>query len=235
MLPSALLRLPPALLLLASPFLLAPPRPSAPESPVRLDLRIVSPQAGATVSAGATVEWGILGRILPGDHQGLALFGVDLVQHPGNPVRFDLPTGSRAPSAVADLDRPLGFANPDPSDPWGSAYGGTPIERAGGRDLVQIGGAQNVFGVAPPCFGPAQDVCMGQQASPRAGLLTGQTFQLLASGSFQAPSSPGVYTLRLENGIANVLVEIAPPPTASRTRPVGVNLLHGPAFTFQVQ
>lgn len=230
--PLSVARVPSRLVLLAALALFARPAPAP--APVRVEFLIGSQQAGSIVAPGTPINWFVFARVLPGDHEGLALFSLDLVQHPENPQTFDLPPGDPAPSTLASFDRPAGFTNPS-EDPWGSGYGGTPVGRPGARDLVQIGGAQNVFGQAPPCFGPQADVCMGQDVNVESGIATGPGLTLVASGSFLAPATPGTYALRLANGVANVLDEVNVAPAASKTRAAEVLLGGASLFYFTVQ
>ncbi len=198
-----------ALALAAACFLFAAPAartaPAVGPQPV-VTFRLQSPQDGAFVSPGQLVVLR-LKVFVSGDNAGLALGLVDLVQDPTNPELFDLPPG-RAPAAMAEFDRPLGFANPDPADPWGSGYGGVQVGPAGARDLVQIGGAQNTFGFAPPCVGPAADVCQGQGTVVRSGVGQGPNGQLLAVVRFPAPATPGTYGFRIDGAVATVLDQV---------------------------
>jgi hypothetical protein len=163
-----------------------------------------SPSNGATVSPGELIQWTITVSVSTADNLGLALAAVDLVQDAANPALFDLPAGG-APLNMADFDRPDGISNPGPGG-VGSAYGGTPVGATGAKNLRQIGGAQNTFGVPGNGIGLDYDV--------RAGVGQGSA-QILATGSFFAPSEPGDYALLLENAIANTLDAISTPPDFS--------------------
>jgi hypothetical protein len=163
-----------------------------------------SPSNGATVTPGELIEWTITVSVSSGDNLGLALAAVDLVQDAANPACFDLPAGE-TPLDMADFDRPDGISNPGPGG-VGSAYGGTPMGPTGAKDLRQIGGAQNTFGVAGDGIGLDYDVRGGVgQSAP----------QVLATGSFLAPAEPGLYAFYLEHAIANTLDDIAAPPAFS--------------------
>jgi hypothetical protein len=163
-----------------------------------------SPSDGTTVNAGATVEWTITVSVSTGDNLGLALAAVNLVQDAGNPAFFELPAGE-TPLDMTDFDRPDGISNPGPGG-VGSAYGGTPMGTTGHKDLIQIGGAQNTFGVAGDGIGLDYDVRGGVgQSGP----------QILASGSFLAPATPGLYALNLASLLANTLGAINTPPEFS--------------------
>ena len=167
--------------------------------------RLRSALDGATVAPGQDIICRIRTFASTGDNQGLALALVSLSQDPGNPERFTLPPG-RAPAVMEPFDRPLGFTNPDPDDPWGSAYGGTPVD----GDLVQIGGAQNTFGIVPPCVGPALGVCQGQSTVVHTGRGQSPGGQLLSAIRFPAPTTPGTYVLRLHDPVATVLESVVP-------------------------
>jgi hypothetical protein len=169
------------------------------------------------------VEWTLTGRVSPGDNFGLAGFSADLRQDEQNPTRFDLPAGDGAPDAMGEFDRPAGFANPGP-DPWGSAYGGTPTGPAGERDLTQVGGAQNSSGRVGPCFGPDDDVCMGQDATLVLGVGQGAGAEVLAQGQFKLPQAPGDYVFHLSGVRANCLVEANPTPLWSRVERARIGL-----------
>ena len=163
-----------------------------------------SPSNGATVSPGALIQWTITVSVSTGDNLGLALASVDLVQDAANPALFDLPAGD-APLDMTDFDRPEGISNPGPGG-VGSAYGGTPLGSVGAKNLRQIGGAQNTFGV------PGNGI--GLDYNVRAGVGQGAA-QILATGSLAAPSAAGLYVFYLENPLANALDEIATPPDFS--------------------
>jgi hypothetical protein len=182
-----------------------------------------SPSNGATVSPGELIEWSITVSVSSGDNLGLALAAVDLVQDTGNPALFDLPPGE-TPLDMTDFDRPDGISNPGPGG-VGSAYGGTPLGPTGAKNLRQIGGAQNTFGVAGDGIGLDYDVRGGVgRAAP----------QVLATGSFLAPAEPGLYAFYLENAIANTLDEIAVPPDFSPVSGATVQIGDG-QITFTVE
>lgn len=163
-----------------------------------------SPSNGATVSPGALIQWTITVSVSTGDNLGLALAAVDFVQDAANPTLFDLPAGT-APAGMTDFDRPDGISNPGPGG-VGSAYGGTPAGATGARNLLQIGGAQNTFGLAGNGI--------GLDYNARAGVGQGGA-QILATGTIVAPSAAGLYVFYLENPLANALDEIGTPPDFS--------------------
>jgi len=124
---------------------------------------------------------------------------VDLVQAAGNPAQLDLPQAGAAPAGMEGFEMPAGISNP-------LGYGGTPSGPAGAMNLKQIGGAQNTFGVPGGSFGLDVNVDGGiGQAAP----------QMIASGSFAAPSTPGMYQFRITNGVANTLDSVNAAPAFS--------------------
>lgn len=182
-----------------------------------------SPSAGQTVAPGDPIQWQITVEVSIGDNLGLALASVDLNQSAGNPATFDLPAADAAPVALVGFDRPAGITNPSP-DGISSGFSGTPIGTAGAKNLVQIGGAQNTFGEPGASFGIDVDVDQGiGQGGP----------QVLATGSFPAPSTPGDYTIELANAIANVLTDVNVPPAYSPV--AAADIAYGAqSFTFSV-
>jgi hypothetical protein len=191
----------------------SPERSGAPQPTATFQLS--SPQDGAVVAPGQTVDCRIDVLVSAGDNQGLALASVDLVADPANPQTFALPPAA-VPAGMSAFSRPAGLCNPDPTDPWGTGYGGTPVgDAAGDKALLQIGGAQNTFGVAGPCLGPNADVCMGQDVDVETGIGQAPAGVELATVSFSAPAAPGVYTLSLEGAAATVLTALNRPPAAS--------------------
>lgn len=161
---------------------------------------------GAAVHAGDTVDWTITAAASNGDNLGLALVCVDLVQNANNPELFDLSPGSGPPAALADFDRPAGISNPGPGG-VGSAWGGTPIGTPGSMNLAQIGGAQSTFGIP--------GVNVGQDVNIDGGIGQSPGGQIVSTGSFPAPASPGAYVFSLQSPIANTLDEINAPPAWS--------------------
>ncbi|MBN2447381.1 MAG: hypothetical protein JXO22_11675, partial [Phycisphaerae bacterium] len=71
---------------------------------------------------------------------------------------------------------------------------------------IQIGGAQNTFGTAGTTMGQSVNVigAVGQSAP-----------QIVVSGSFPAPATPGTYTFSLANAVASVLETLNPAPAHS--------------------
>lgn len=179
-----------------------------------------SPQGSTVVAPGSTVIWAIDFSVSSGDNQGAAMICVDLVQSPGNPSQIDLPPAVGAPAGMSNFNRPAGICNPGEGGAP-SGYGGARRGPAGGRNLIQIGGAQNTFGQAFPS---------GSGVGENANVLTGigqSGSQSLASGSFAAPTACGVYTFSLANPLANTLVVRNNPPAASPVAHATTSLASG--------
>ncbi len=159
---------------------------------------------GATVKPGTPIDWTLSASVSAADNLGLALLAVDLLQDPDNPHLLDLSPGVPDP-AMADFDQPNGYSNPGPLG-LGSGFGGTPAGPSAGHNLLQIGGAQNIFGVAGQTAGwdVAVDGGIGQNGE-----------QVIATGGFLAPSTGGSYSLALDHGRANVLEAIQSAPGRS--------------------
>lgn len=171
-------------------------------------LSLSSPQSGDIVTPGATVNWSIKFAASPGDNAGLALLAVDLVQAPANPVKFDIPPASAVPAAMVKFSRPAGISNAGENNAT-TGYIGVQRGVAGQKNLRQIGGAQNSMGQTRPA---------GSGIAESAGVVSGVGqggSVTLASGSLIAPATAGVYTLQLENAIANVLTSVNAPPQLS--------------------
>lgn len=166
-----------------------------------------SPADGMYGTTGTNLPYSISASVSAGDNAGLAMFAVNLSQGASNPVKFDLPQAA-TPPAMSGFDAPAGFTNPGPGGS-GTGYGGTPIGMAGQKDLVQIGGAQNTFGVPAGTLG--QDV----NVDSAIGQLPGG--EVVASGTLAIPSTPGTYTFSISNAIANTLTTVNAAPTASVT------------------
>ena len=200
-------------------------------------LELVSAVNGQTVAPGQEVPWRIRCYVSTGDNLGLALISVDLVQEKTNPELFDIPAGAAVTTAMRAFDRPDGFTNPpeDPTgNPEGSGYGGSRIGEIGSKDLLQIGGAQNTFGRIGPCFGPNNDVCMGQDIAPDTGVGQGLGGETVAFGTLAAPSTPGTYVFRIQNALANTLEAVNAAPAASVTQSADIRYLNT-TWTFTVQ
>ena len=189
-------------------------------------LSLTSPQNGGTVQPGATIDWTISVLVSSGDNNGLALISVDLVQDVNNPAPIILPPASGVPVSMANFARPLGIANPDENGIPG--YCGVQRPFTGdAKNLIQIGGGQNTFGQAlPPGTG------IGESATVIYGVGQG-TPQVVASGSFAAPQTPGTYAFRLANGLANVL-DLNSPPSFAKVVAATVVLPADLTFTVQL-
>jgi hypothetical protein len=105
-----------------------------------------------------------------------------------------------------NFSRPLGISNPGENGA-DTGYVGLQRGEPGRMNLCQIGGAQNTFGW------PGDGMGLSEVVIPAVG--QGTQPQLVVSGSFPAPSEPGMYTFRLENAIANVLEQHNDPPLFS--------------------
>lgn len=160
-------------------------------------LELTSPQAGQMVGVGTAVEWSILASVTLGDNSGLAGVSCDFTQAPTNPSLFDVPPAATVPAAMSGFSRPSGISNPGAGGPSTSAYGGTTSGPAGAKNLVQIGGMQNTFGLTGTVFGTdtVVETGLGQGASP----------QLIAQGTFPAPGVAGQYSFELSNPLATLL------------------------------
>jgi hypothetical protein len=188
---------------------------------------------GRVVQPGDDIPWAVQVRVA-GPNRGLALISVDLVQHEANPVFIDLPAGNTAPAGMEALDVPSGFTNPGPGLGF-SGYGGTPVlSSLGGSNLLQIGGAQNTFGVAGPCMGTGAAVCIGQSTTVTPGIGRHGEGQMVAGGVFQAPDAAGLYRLVLRGVQASVLGEPASPPLATPVSRISPDLMQG-EFWFRVE
>ncbi len=167
-----------------------------------------SSQDGMSVSPGATIDWTISFTVSSGDNAGLALLAVDLAQDGGNPETLDLPPADNVPAAMSNFSRPDGVSNPGESDPT-TGYIGVQRGTGGALDLIQIGGGQNIFGIAQ-----AGGTGVAENANVVGGV--GQSGSVtLASGSFLAPSTNGSYTFSLANAVGNTLDAVNTPPAFS--------------------
>lgn len=181
-----------------------------------------SPQAGQEIpsTCAVQIEWRI--EVADGSweldpHEGLAMISVDLVQDQDNPELFDIPSAAGVPAGMEGFAPPNGIGNP-------AGYAGTPVGEPGQNNLLQIGGAQNTFGVAGTAMGLDIDVDPGVGQSD---------WQTVAAGSFDLPTTPGQYTFRIESAVANVLDAVHNPPQFSPASEVEVAVLAG-TFTFKV-
>lgn len=188
-------------------------------------LSLTSPQNATTVVPGSTIDWSIDFSVSGGDNQGLALLIVDLEQNANNPSFFDIPHATTIPAAMTNFARPAGITNP--GDGAIAGYLGVQRGTAGRLNLVQIGGAQNTFGQARP---PGSGVAESATVVPGVGQAGSQ---LLAAGSFAAPTTCGTYTFNLALPVANVVQQINNPPSLSPVVGATVNVTAG-AFTVVV-
>lgn len=196
-------------------------------------LNLTSNDAGQTVSPGETIHWQLACAVSQGDNLGLAMISCDLEQDAGNPERFDLRPGVLGSFEMRAFDWPDGYTNPG-RVPKTSGFGGTLVGSHGSRDLAQVGGCQNTFGVVGPCLGQDADICMGQETIVTTGVGQDTTPTPVAVGTFVAPRTPGVYTFRIGEARANVLEQVNAPPAHSPT--VRADVEFGRAdFTVTVQ
>ncbi len=189
-----------------------------------VSFELTSPSHGSWVPIGGSVDWTIIVTVSSGDNLGLALVSIDLLQDPANPMLFDLPPADGIPDEMSCFDRSAGIANPVPEG-FVSGYRGTPIGTAGQRNLVQIGGAQNTFGAEAGGIGLDVDVDSG----------IGQSLggQIVATGSFPAPSALGAYTFSIASPLANVLDAVNPAPDFSPVSAATTEIVAG-AISFNV-
>ena len=165
---------------------------AAPVMADTLELRIVSDadEVEVTVpSYPATVDVKIEGRLVTGDTDGLALFGVNLSATLGavdlcNTTDFLV----EAPAALSEFDRNEGLTNPP--DMAASGFSGT---CDGANGLWQIGGGQNTIGNTGPTLYPIGTV--------ETGVCNGG-WTTLAEGSITVSEDT---TLLLDTPFANTL------------------------------
>ncbi len=205
-------------------------QPIARSTTSMVTVALTSPQDGRARNAGDQVRWE-LRVFVDGGSEGLALIAADLSQGSGNPELFDLPAADGAPAGMEGFDRPSGFANSGQSF-TGSGYGGIQVGERGKKNLEQIGGAQNVFGVQGPCFGPTMSVCLGQTVQVEAGIGQSGAGQLVAQGSFTLPEAPGTYVFELSSVLAYTIDQIATPPQPT---PISRAQVVAPLSSFSVR
>jgi hypothetical protein len=146
------------------------------------------------VRPGEIVRYEVFGELSDEGHQGLALFGLDLVFDGGDLEQANSPQGEPTPGCdnpMINFTIPWGITNPD-------GFGGTVID----GNLIQVGGGQNTINNTPDNahfpIGPVlTGVCQPSGCGPT----------VIVTGSLRAPEHEGVYTLRAENIFANVIKE----------------------------
>ena len=134
-----------------------------------------------TVQAGELVSYQVTGVLTDTNNEGLALVGFDVAFDGGS-----LPQGNTPSAAPMDnFVRNAGIDNP-------AGYGGTIIDGV----LVQCGGGQNTI-----------NNFAGNADFPVGTVITGvaHSSQVFMTGSFNAPSQSGTYTLSVQNAFANVI------------------------------
>ncbi len=191
-------------------------------------LTLESTKNGQTVAAGTAVDWTIKASVSAGDNAGLALISVGFSQDPNNPAKFDVPAATAVPTGMTNFARPAGISNPGSAAP-DFGYRGDQRGTTGQKNLVQIGGGQNTFGQAGTTIGTSTTVAQGVgQSAP----------QIIASGTFNAPATTGVYRFYLDSGLANTLNTVTPPPVPPAFWPVSAATVAGvptAVLTFTVQ
>jgi hypothetical protein len=183
-------------------------------------LSLTSPQAGSSVAPGAAVNWTINLSVSDGDNAGLALFTTNLVQDASNPAFIDIPPADGVPTGLENFSRPDGISNPGEGGAM-TGYIGVQRGEDGQKNLIQIGGGQNTFGEA---LAPGTGI--GESADVQGGVGQGGPI-VVATGTFSAPGETGQYTFRLEEGLANVITELNPPPDFSPVTAATVDLSGG--------
>jgi hypothetical protein len=176
-----------------------------------VDVSVSADVAGQSIAPGTPVNWEITAEITAGGGAGLALISVDLLQNPANPEQVALPPSDTVPTGMESFLPPNGITNPGDAPLYG--FGGTPS----GNDLKQIGGGQNTSGAVSV----VGDVGVGSA-------------QVVAEGSFSAPSTPGLYEIQLESAVVRVLDAINAPPECSPVSPATITMT-SPSFQFTVQ
>lgn len=180
-----------------------------------------SPQDGLAVAPGSTINWSINYEVSTADgNAGLALLIVDLQQDNDNPAFFDIPAAASVPSGMSNFSRPAGVSNRPDAGQGTTGYVGLQRGVAGRRNLIQIGGGQNTFGTALSGSG------VGENANV-VGAVGQSGPELLAEGSFVAPSACGTYIFNLASGTANTLVAVQSPPLLSPATGATVDLTGG--------
>ena len=185
-------------------------------------LTLESSKSGQTVGPNTPIDWTISASVSTGDNSGLALISVNLLQDANNPVLFDLPPATAVPTGMTNFARPAGISNPaTAAGDYG--YRGDQRGTAGQKNLVQIGGGQNTFGTAGSSIGTSVTVASGVGQS---------TPQVIASGTFNAPTTEGTYTYRLDGGLANTLNAVSPAPVPPAFWPVSAATVAGGTASF---
>ena len=214
---------------------LAPPPQTTDENlggTVRIEL--TSPQDGMTLPPAASIEWNLTAYVSLNDNLGLAMISCDIEQDPSNPEPTTVHMGWSGGDIMREFDLPKGFTNPGPAVEV-SGFGGTEVGEPTKKNLFQIGGAQNTFGVPGPCLGPAGEVCMGQDVFVDTGVGQSAQGEHIAYGPLRAPVTPGTYTFRLKRASANTLHVVNAPPQASVVMRAKVVLDQNTAISFTVQ
>ena len=177
-------------------------------TPQTVTVSLDSSRNGQVVSPGEAIDWTISFAVSTEGNAGLALLLVDLEQEVGNPVSFDLLPADGVPVEMANFSRPDGVCHAGES---GSPTGYVGLQRGtvGAMNLRQIGGGQNNAGEALPAGSG-----IAENANVVPGI--GQSGEVvLATGSFTAPQTAGVYSISMTNVLASVFSVVNAPPEAS--------------------
>jgi hypothetical protein len=193
----------------------------------------VSPNTFILVNPSQTFYWNLRVTIVGADGRsfGLAGFVCDLVCRSAPPnteamVLSGMEVGS-VPAAMANFSRPLGISNkPAPGSGLTTGYVGTRMLRPDDSlpALVQIGGAQNTFGVAGTNIGQVHVVT--------TGVSMGIYGQVVASGTITltgGAANYGFYTFGLDNVAVNALA--TEPVVGTLTRSAAIPPYVGPDVT----
>jgi hypothetical protein len=155
----------------------------------QLTLRLEAGGGECAIQArcGATIPFQIIGELSDGNNDGLGMFGLTLAFDGGAIPHVEQPSGDPScENPMANFVQPLGFTEPN-------GFGGTLVN----GKLVHVGGGQNTFNnmVDWPVGEVIPGVAQASGCGPAA----------LVTGSVTAPSTPGTYTLRVENTFATAI------------------------------
>ncbi len=182
---------------------------AAPVMADTLELRITSDGTPDAVSGAAgTFNIEIEGRLVSGDTDGLALFGVNMTSDVVNlcdTAKFLV----EAPAALSEFDRNEGLTNPP--DMAASGFSGT---CDGADGLWQIGGGQNTIGNTGPTLYPVGTVETG---------VCNSGWTVLAEGTIEVTETT---TLTLDTGFANTL-DVSGGPSVYPVTAATVNIVGG--------
>ncbi|MFQ5491258.1 MAG: hypothetical protein ACE5GE_11095, partial [Phycisphaerae bacterium] len=166
-------------------------------------------QSATTAAPGATINVKISGLLSSAiDNEGLALFGVDLSAT--GPAVINMQTAATILPAAGmnNFVSPDGLNNPTTCVGC-FGYGGTAILDS----LVQIGGGMNTIG---------NTIANAPFPIGTVDLAVAHALTDLATGTLTMPATPGVYSIDLSNGFANVITlgEVGPTVFATEAVPL---------------